>query len=158
MTSSDDIPRGFGRRKERHRVTIQHGDTVRAFQIDSGWAAAGALVIGVFSLSYFAATGYLFFRDDLLSGAIGRQIHQARAYEDRVAALRAEVDRINGRQLLDQEAFEAKIDKLLERQTRLGDTQARIGALVDKATEAGVRLTPATPQAASVLAPIGSAL
>ena len=156
MTSSDDQSRPFGRRKERHRVTIVHGDRVRAFHVDMGWLTAGAAVIGVFSLAYVAATGYLFFRDDLLNGAISRQVRQARAYEDRVATLRAEIDRINGRQLMDQEAFEAKIDALLKRQSTLGDAQARIGALVDRAAEAGIKLVPGP--ATGSITPIGEPL
>ena len=156
MTSPDDHPRPFGRRREQHRVTIVHGDRVRAFHVDMGWLAAGAAVLVVFSLAYVAATGYLFFRDDILNGAISRQVRQARAYEDRVAALRAEIDRINGRQLMDQEAFEAKIDSLLKRQATLGDAQARIGALVDRAAEVGIRLAPGP--ATGSLAPVGEAL
>ncbi|MDK9698081.1 MAG: hypothetical protein OEL76_17030, partial [Siculibacillus sp.] len=153
MTPPDDHHRPFGRRKERHRVTIVHGDRVRAFHVDLGWLTAGAAVVGAFSLAYIAATGYLFFRDDILNGAISRQVQQARAYEDRVATLRAEIDRINGRQLMDQDAFEAKIETLLKRQAILGDAQARIGALVDRAADAGVRLVPG-PVTGSI-APIG---
>ena len=156
MTLPDEQSRPFGRRKERHRVTIVHGDRVRAFHVDLGWLTAGAVAVGVFSLAYVAATGYLFFHDDILNGAISRQVRQARAYEDRVATLRAEIDRINGRQLMDQEAFEAKIDTLLKRQATLGDAQARIGSLVDRAAEAGIRLVPAP--ATGSIAPIGAPL
>lgn len=156
MSKSDDHPRPFGRRTERHRVTIVHGDRVRAFHVDLGWLTAGAVTVGVFTLAYLAATGYLFFHDDILNGAIARQVRQARAYEDRVSALRAEIDRINGRQLMDQEAFEAKIDTLLKRQARLGEAQARIGALVDRAADAGVKLVPGP--ATGSITPIGEAL
>ena len=45
MTSPDDHPRPFGRRKERHRVTIVHGDRVRAFHVDMGWLTAGAAMV-----------------------------------------------------------------------------------------------------------------
>ena len=40
------------------------------------------------SSSYFAATGYLVFRDDLLAASFARQARQKQAYEDRIAALR----------------------------------------------------------------------
>jgi len=156
MTAPDDQSRPFGRRKERHRVTIVHGDRVSAFHVDLRWLGVGAAALGVFSLAYLAATGYLFFRDDILNGAISRQVRQARAYEDRVATLRAEIDRINGRQLMDQEAFEAKIDTLLKRQAALGDAQARIGALVDRAADAGVKLVPGP--ATGSIAPLGQPL
>jgi murein DD-endopeptidase MepM/ murein hydrolase activator NlpD len=41
------------------------------------------------------------------------------AYEDRVAELRAQVDRITSRQLLDQEQFDSKLSGLLQRQAVL---------------------------------------
>jgi len=39
------------------------------------------------------------------------------AYEDRIAELRAQVDRMTSRQLLDQEQVEHKLDQILRRQT-----------------------------------------
>ncbi len=140
MTSSDDTSRGFGRRRDLHRVTIVHGDTVRAFHIDTGWVSAGVVAIAVFAVAWAGATGWLTFRDDVLAGAAGKQARLERSYEDRVAGLRAEIDRINGRQLVDQDAFEAKIDQLVERQKRLDETQARISGLVGKAGDAGLKL------------------
>jgi murein DD-endopeptidase MepM/ murein hydrolase activator NlpD len=41
------------------------------------------------------------------------------AYEDRIAELRGQIDRITSRQLLDQEQFEQKLKTLLQRQTVL---------------------------------------
>lgn len=154
MSASDDRSRAFGRRKELHRITIVHGDNVRAFHLDTGRIMAGALVVAVFGVAYLAATAYLFFRDDILTGSIARQVRMDRVYEDRVAGLRAEIDRINGRQLIDQDAFEAKIEKLIERQTRLTDTQARIGALVGRAADVG--LQPPAPPKGPGLAPVAA--
>jgi murein DD-endopeptidase MepM/ murein hydrolase activator NlpD len=47
-------------------------------------------------------------------------------YEDRIAELRAQIDRISGRQLLDQEQYEQKLDQILRRQSAL---ESRAGAL-----------------------------
>lgn len=154
MASSDDTSRGFGRRRETHRVTIVHGDKVRAFHIDTGWLTAGAAAIAVFAVAWAGATGWLFFRDDVLSGSATRQVRLERAYEDRIATLRAEIDRINGRQLIDQDAFEAKIDQLAERQKRLDETQTRIGGLIGKAGDAGLKLPTAAPVGG--IAPLGA--
>lgn len=81
------------------------------------WIVVGTLVImGVWSI----ATGtYFAFRDDVLTRLIGRQADMQFAYEDRIAELRAQVDRIASRQLLDQEQFEQKLQALLQRQTVL---------------------------------------
>ena len=81
------------------------------------WIVVGALVaMAVWSIltgTYFA------FHDDVLTRLIGRQAAMQFAYEDRIAELRGQVDRITSRQLLDQEQFEKKLKVLLRRQAML---------------------------------------
>ena len=81
------------------------------------WIVVGGLVVmAVWSI----ATGtYFAFRDNVLTRLIGRQAEMQFAYEDRIAELRAQVDRIMSRQLLDQEQFEKKLNSLLQRQSTL---------------------------------------
>jgi hypothetical protein len=60
------------------------------------------------------ATGaYFAFSDDLFTRLIGHQTHTQVSYEDQIADLRAQIDRI-GR--LDQERVEQQIKPLLQRQ------------------------------------------
>src|SRR5262245_59062138 len=81
------------------------------------WIVVGALVI---MAAWSVATGtYFTFRDNVLTRLIGRQAEMQFAYEDRIAELRAQVDRIMSRQLLDQEQFEKKLNALLQRQSTL---------------------------------------
>ncbi len=89
------------------------------------WIVVGALVImAVWSI----ATGtYFAFRDNVLTRLIGRQAEMQFAYEDRIAELRAQVDRIMSRQLLDQEQFEKKLNVLLQRQATLEQRAAALG-------------------------------
>lgn len=93
-----------------------HGRQIRIGPV-AFWIVVGSLVVmGVWSI----ATGtYFAFREDVLTRLIGRQASMQIAYEDRVAELRAQVDRITSRQLLDQEQFEKKLDGLLKRQALL---------------------------------------
>jgi len=81
------------------------------------WIVVGTLVVmAVWSI----ATGtYFAFRDNVLTRLIGRQAEMQFAYEDRIAELRAQVDRVMSRQLLDQEQFEKKLNTLLQRQATL---------------------------------------
>ena len=60
----------FARRKPPHRIIISRGENVRTFTIRPWLAATSAVVGVVFSVLYFAATGYLVFRDDLLTASI----------------------------------------------------------------------------------------
>jgi murein DD-endopeptidase MepM/ murein hydrolase activator NlpD len=99
------------------------------------WIVVGTLVImGVWSI----ATGtYFAFSNDVLTRLIGRQAELQFAYEDRIAELRAQVDRITSRQLLDQEQFEQKLSALLQRQTTL---EQRTSALTgDLSTTGSIR-------------------
>ena len=78
------------------------------------WIAVGTVVI-MAGWSVAAAT-YLAFRDDVLRTLIAHQAEQQFAYEDRIAELRAQIDRTTSRQLLDQEQVEQKLDDLMRRQ------------------------------------------
>jgi murein DD-endopeptidase MepM/ murein hydrolase activator NlpD len=81
------------------------------------------------------ATGtYFAFRDNVLTRLIARQAEMQFAYEDRIAELRAQVDRTTSRQLLDQEQFEKKLNTLLQRQTTL---EQRTSALIGDASATG---------------------
>src|SRR3954470_19061063 len=76
------------------------------------------IVVGTVSLLglWSAATAtYFGFRDDVLTRLIARQAEMQYSYEDRIAELRAKVDRATSRQLLDQEQFDKKLDQILKR-------------------------------------------
>src|SRR5215471_3896200 len=107
------------------------------------WIVVGALVVmAVWSV----ATGtYFAFRDNVLTRLIGRQAEMQFAYEDRIAELRSQVDRIMSRQLLDQEQFEKKLNTLLQRQATL---EQRTSALTGDLTTTGA-IKPARPPAAT---------
>ena len=109
--------------------------------------AVGTVVVmagwSVTSATYFA------FRDDLLKGLIARQAEQQYAYEDRIAELRARVDRTTSRQLLDQEQFEQKLDDVLRRQATLESRAAALVGIVDPPTTGSLRSSRPTAKPAS---------
>lgn len=97
--------------------TLEHGGRRVRIGPIAFWIVVGTLVImAVWSI----ATGtYFAFRENVLTGLIGRQAQMQFAYEDRIAELRGQIDRITSRQLLDQEQFEQKLKDLLQRQAML---------------------------------------
>ena len=99
------------------------------------WIIVGTLVImAIWSL----ATGtYFAFREDVLTRLIGRQTELQFAYEDRIAELRAQVDRATSRQLLDQEQFEQKLNAVLQRQATLEQRMVALGG--DLASTGSIR-------------------
>ena len=103
-------------------------------------SALAAIAIG-----YLLATTYLVLRDDLIGATTARQARMQQAYEDRISALRAQVDRITSRQMLDQQLMETKVGELLERQTQL--TAAPWPARPDpRPRRAAKRRAPARPR------------
>jgi murein DD-endopeptidase MepM/ murein hydrolase activator NlpD len=120
------------------RIIIASGGSVRTIVIRP-WLAGGLALLGLcFFTFYLAATGYLVFRDDLLAASITRQARIQHAYEDRIAVLRANIDRLTSRQLLNQEAFEDKLGKLLGRQAALDARQDSIAGLSQAFRRAGL--------------------
>ena len=101
------------------------------------WIAVGTVVI----LAGWSATTatYFAFSDDVLKGLIARQAEQQYAYEDRIAELRAQIDRTTSRQLLDQEQFEQKLNDLLRRQTALESRATALSGISDPATTGSLR-------------------
>ena len=105
------------------------------------WIVVGTLVI---MGSWTIATGtYFAFRDDVLTRLIARQANMQFAYEDRIAELRAQVDRVTSNQLLDQEQFEKKLQALLHRQTTLEQRAATLSGEIAPGAARGGRERPA---------------
>ena len=78
------------------------------------WVVVGTLVI-MAAWSITTAT-YFAFRDDVLTRLVGREAEMQFGYEDRIAELRAQIDRLSSRQLLDQEGYEQKLEQVARRQ------------------------------------------
>jgi murein DD-endopeptidase MepM/ murein hydrolase activator NlpD len=91
------------------------------------WVVVGTLVI-MAAWSITTAT-YFAFSEDVLTRLIARQAEMQFAYEDRIAELRAQVDRISSRQLLDQEQYEQKLTQILRRQAALESRASALNGL-----------------------------
>lgn len=126
------------RRRDPHQIIIAKGDEVRSFVL-RGWMIALGVVFAVgITFWLFAATAYVVFRDDVLAGMMARQTKMQHAYEDRIAALRLQIDRVTSRQLLDQEAFNARLDELMRRQAQLDSRAQAINGAVERARQSGL--------------------
>ena len=104
----------FGKRKEPHTVIIARGDEIRHFTVRPWLAAVAGSALAAVVIGYLGATSYLVLRDNLIGAATARQARIQQAYEDRISALRAQVDRITSRQLLDQEQVVQEAIRMVE--------------------------------------------
>src|ERR1700722_2645117 len=135
--------------------TIAHAGRQIRFGPVAFWIAVGTVVI----LAGWSATTatYFAFSDDVLKGLIARQAEQQYAYEDRIAELRAQIDRTTSRQLLDQEQFEQKLNDLLRRQAALESRATALSGISDPATTGSLRPSTNTDPAAKA-APINDSI
>jgi murein DD-endopeptidase MepM/ murein hydrolase activator NlpD len=136
--SAAQRPVPSAKRRPPHRIIIAHGENVRSFTIRPWLIGSIGGVAAVFSALYLGATGYLVFRDDLLATSIARSARMQHAYEDRIASLRSDIDRLTSRQLLNQESVEAEMDRISGRQAALDARQDSIAALSQAARRAGI--------------------
>jgi murein DD-endopeptidase MepM/ murein hydrolase activator NlpD len=111
------------------------------------WIVVGTLIVMAI---WSVATGtYFTFKENVLTRLIGHQAEMQFAYEDRIADLRAQIDRVTSRQLLDQEQFEQKLQTLLERQAVIEQRSAALGG--DLST---IKRAPKPPRGAMKPSPI----
>jgi murein DD-endopeptidase MepM/ murein hydrolase activator NlpD len=158
--------RVFGKRKPKHVLILASGEKIRHMTIRPWMAALTFCFVGVFGIGYLAATSYLAIRDDLIGATMARQARMQHDYEDRIAALRAQLDRITSRQLLDQQVVEQKVEKLLDQQNALFSRHGKLGSLLDRAKESGlndadmpaVTPAPSTPTSTQRQAALGSGI
>jgi len=129
-----------------HPQTAQSGYTIAhaGKQVRVGpvlfWITIGTVIaLGAWSA---ATATYFAFRDDVLTRLIARQAEMQYAYEDRIADLRAKVDRATSRQLLDQEQFDQKLDQVMRRQAILESRAAALNAMPDASTTGSIKAVP----------------
>ena len=122
---------------DRSGWTLGHaGRQVRVGPV-AFWIIVGSLVV-MAGWSAMTAT-YFAFRDDVLTRLLARQAQMQFAYEDRIADLRGQVDRLASRQLLDQEQFETKLDQITRRQALLESRSSALSSLPDTAPTGSIK-------------------
>jgi murein DD-endopeptidase MepM/ murein hydrolase activator NlpD len=104
------------------------------------WTIVGSLVV-MAGWSAVTAT-YFAFRDDVLTRLLARQAQMQYAYEDRIADLRGQVDRLASRQLLDQEQVESKLEQIARRQATLESRSSALSGIVDSSPTGSIKTTP----------------
>ena len=125
------------RTPEQDGYTLVHAGKQVRFGPVVFWIVVGTVsVLGMWSA---ATATYFAFRDDVLTRLIARQAEMQYAYEDRIAELRAKVDRTTSRQLLDQEQFDQKLDQIMRRQTTLESRATALGAIPDASVTGSIR-------------------
>ncbi len=115
------------------------------------WTFGGfTLLFGALSIA--AATTFVF-RSEVFIALMRRQSEMQLAYEDRIAVLRAKIDTLASRQLLDQDTVEGKLQDVAARQAQLENRAALVAALAEGAGLADDHTASIAPPAPAASAP-----
>lgn len=151
MASRIPVASPFSNSAHPFSIIIGSGPTPRIIAIKPWLAVAGGVIASLLLGWYLVATLYLVFRDEMLARLVGQQTEMQYAYEDRLAALRNQIDKVTSRQLLDQNTIEGKLHELLSRQAQLETRQAVVASLAEQPLFAQQKAQP--PRAARMIDP-----
>lgn len=127
--------------------------THRTYTIRRSTMLAGLAWLALTTACSGGAGWYILSRDDLAARLIARETTRQYAYEDRIAALRADIDRYASRALLDQDGVETRVDELATRQAELESRQSLVAALADTLQSSGLVPAVKLPLRANVIKP-----
>ncbi len=121
--------------KPHHRLllTFAYRAHARTLAIPRFAAFVVFLLIPVAAVIYLAATCYLIFHDDVLAGLMQHQADMQYAYEDRIAALKRDVENTDQRSASDAADFAERLRDFSRRQDQV---ESRTALLATFATEA----------------------
>ena len=139
MASRLPVASPFANTSNPFSIVIGSGLTPRIISIRPWVATLGGIAAALLLGWYLTATLYLVFRDEMLAKLMNQQTEMQYAYEDRLAALRNQIDKVTSRQLLDQNSLEGKLHELISRQSLLETRHALVASLADQPIFAGQR-------------------
>ncbi|WP_417689563.1 M23 family metallopeptidase [Roseibium sp.] len=130
---------GFATERLDRQTRPRNGQTA-AFSIRPRTAIALAALLAVTSLSSLGSLSYWLLRTDMVEAAQSRQAALEVSYQDRIDRLRAELDRMSSRQVLDRQSVEQQVSELIRKQQELNQRHSIVSSLVERAERSGIRL------------------
>jgi murein DD-endopeptidase MepM/ murein hydrolase activator NlpD len=116
----------------RLRLTFAYGGFSRTLAMRRGVAVTLLGFLPFVALLYLAATCYFVFHDDLLQTLTKHQVEMQYAYEDRIAALRNQLETATEQARADQMDFTAQVRALTARQDQVESRTALVAALAER--------------------------
>lgn len=115
-------------------VSLSHGRTIRTLRIRTGLAGGVVGLLGLLGLWTAGSSAYLMLHDDLVATLMAREAAAQYAYEDRIAALRGQVEREASLKLVGETTLAGRLGELTRRAEAL---ETRAGLLAAVAGHAG---------------------
>ncbi|RYC31722.1 M23 family peptidase [Lichenibacterium minor] len=136
---SDALPRSH------YFITLSRGSGMRTVAVRAPLVQLAMLVVPLVLLAGLCSTLYLALHDDLMAGLMRRESAMQYAYEDRIEALRQDLERQAERSRADASTIDARVHDLFAREATLEGRAAAVASLA--AEVAPVAGRPALPAA-----------
>jgi murein DD-endopeptidase MepM/ murein hydrolase activator NlpD len=138
-----------GTRRDRLRLTFAYRSFSRTLAVPRALAIVLLGVLPFVGTLYLAATCYFVFHDDLLASLTRHQVELQYAYEDRLAALRRELENATEQARAAQSDFSERVQALAQRQDEVESRTALVAALAARVRT--TRLPEAKPSESAAL-------
>jgi murein DD-endopeptidase MepM/ murein hydrolase activator NlpD len=117
-----------------YSVVFARGEQARAFRVRPGVLVGVLSIVPMLALGCLVLTLLFVFRDDLLASLMSRQAEMQYAYEDQIASMRTQIERMKSRELLQEQAYEGRLHDLFQRQAQLETRASLVATLAQRAS------------------------
>ncbi len=140
---------GTRERRDRLRLTFAYRSYSRTFALPRAAFVISILALPLAGVLYLAATCYFIFHDNMLASLTRHQVEMRYAYEDRIAALRRDLENVTQHAQADQADLADRFRTLSQREDQVESRTALVAALADRIKR--MRVPAATSEAISSL-------
>ena len=116
-----------------YSVVFARGERARSFRLRPSVLVGVLSVAPLLALACFILALLFVFRDDLMASLMSRQAEMQYAYEDRLASMRTQIERMKSRELLNEEAYAGRLHELFQRQAQLETRASLVASLAERA-------------------------
>lgn len=139
MTETIKPVRPFGQRGAAHRIIIDRGSSVSHVTLPSWGLKAVSIASGLIFLWAASTTAYLVYGNLFPTDPQKKHADVTSAYEDHIDALRAQVEELKTRSIVERTTLEDKVEAILKRQATLETKAGMIQSLDAMADTIGLR-------------------
>lgn len=118
--------------RSHYFVTVARGGSCRTVSVRTGHLRAAAFAVALLAVWTAGSSAYLMFHDDLIGVVMAREAQVQYAYEDRIAVLRAEVDREASTKMVGQNKLETEVQALAVRARALETRADLVGQMATR--------------------------
>lgn len=128
----------FGQKAASHTIVVARGEKIRHWTVRPWLLGTSLGLLGLTLAGSLTLSGVYLFNDNVVAALLAREVRMANAYEERMAGLRNEIDRLKTGQTKVRDTVAAQVKDLLTQQAELTDRFEQLQPLLQKAQDIGV--------------------